>query len=349
MTTRNELFEPLVALATGLAAALALVDTSSATLQESAVLLALIALVVSLQPRRWIWAMAAIVAGWWLAVLAVKFLPEVLNPVPSVAQAVGGAAMFNTPYEGPEIAALLSVAIPALIMVALTTRSLTRPARRLDPEASRQSPQTNAAASSSRMPALPRGPIVVVIGTAILAFTLVPDLMAYLQQESTPLPYSWDTSNHVAWQALIEWGLVPMKDFFYPYGFQWLFSLRSFGPGFAWLAQIAMLTISGWSLWRLSGRRTWCVLACLLALVLAGAWGGAPFWRWLPALLIPVTYAALGPARHARMGSGHLVFGATCLLAALIEPDLLGLGLAGAILMLVGDFVRASSRGEEGA
>ena len=41
-----------------------------------------------------------------------------------------------------------------------------------------------------------------------------------------------------------------MKDFFYPYGFQWLYSLRSFGPLFQWLAQIAMLARRYWALFR---------------------------------------------------------------------------------------------------
>jgi hypothetical protein len=64
------------------------------------------------------------------------------------------------------------------------------------------------------------------MGAAIVAFTLVPDLRAYLHKESAPLRYGWDTSNLTASQGFVEIGLVPMKDFFYPYGFQWLYDLQ---------------------------------------------------------------------------------------------------------------------------
>ncbi len=125
-------------------------------------------------------------------------------------------------------------------------------------------------------------------------------MRAWLHQESTPLVYGWDLSNLTAWQGLVQMGLVPMKDFFYPYGFQWLYALRSFGPLFQWLAQIAMLGVATWALLRLTRGRTIRVLACLLAVALVGTWS-PQLWRYLPALLVPIAYGALRPTAHRRL------------------------------------------------
>jgi hypothetical protein len=172
----------------------------------------------------------------------------------------------------------------------------------------------------------------------MVAFTLVPNLRAYLHLESAPLGYGWDASNLTAWQGFVEMGLVPMRDFFYPYGFQWLYELRSIGPLFQWLTQIAMLAAAGWALLRLSGGRSVRVLACLVAVAFVAAW--TPFlWRYLPPLLVAVAYGALQPVAHARLTRAHWVFGAICLLAALIEPDLLALGLVGIACILAGELV----------
>lgn len=178
------------------------------------------------------------------------------------------------------------------------------------------------------------------IGAAVVAFAIVPDLRTYLNDAGRHLGYDWDVSNVTAWQLFVQLGYVPMKDFFYPYGFQWLYNMGSIGPVIQWLAEIAMIGIAGWSLWRITGGRTWRTLACLVMLVLVGSWGHES-WRYLPAFVLAIAYAALGPARHSRLTIGHLVFFGACLLAVFVGPDVLGVGVFGAVLVLAGELIRS--------
>jgi len=300
-----------------------------------AAFVALGALVVAFPLDRWALGAAALVATWLIAVLVVKYLPNVFNPPPPVGQAVGGAAFFDTPYRGGQIGAVVSVAIPAvcaLAVVAIEKRRERTPGA--DPEVE---PGSQVAVASSPAPA--SGSMWMWIGAAILAFTLVPDLREYLRNAGDAIPYSWDVSNLTAWQGFVQMGLTPMKGFFYPYGFQWLYTDGNFGPVFQWIAQVAMIALAAWSLWRLTSGSTWRVLACLFAALLVGYWGGVETWRYFPALLVPVTYAAIGPGTHSRLGREHAVFFAACLLAALVEPDLLLFGIAGALLVVGGQIV----------
>jgi hypothetical protein len=74
------------------------------------------------------------------------------------------------------------------------------------------------------------------IGAALIAFPILlvaiaamPNLRAMIGASRT-LEYvpAWDSNNLIFWQYLInKTNLVPMKDFFWPYGFQWLFDLAA--------------------------------------------------------------------------------------------------------------------------
>ena len=213
-----------------------------------------------------------------------------------------------------------------------------------DPDASARvesrpgGPVVSPGASPSR-PGSSKRPVLMWVGIAVLVFSLVPDLKASLEGSGAPIPYSWDTSNIIAWASFIRTGLTPMKDFFYPYGFQSLYELQSFGPLFEWLAEAGTLAVAGWSLWTLSGGRTMRVLACLLVTLVLADWAAGEIWRYLPALLVPVAYAAAGPASSSRLNRGHLALFLSCLLAVLIEPDLLLYGAVGAFLVLLGELV----------
>ena len=241
---------------------------------------------------------------------------------------------------------MLSVAVP--ILAAISATALSVRGRGWSPPvsvsaAAAGTDQAGAGGSSSQSR---RDMQILLIGAGLIVLSLIPDLLAYLKAEGSPLGYTWDTSNGITWQLLVEQGFVPMKDFFYPYGYQWLYGLRSFGPALQWLSETAMIAISAWSLWRLSGRRAWRVLACLLVLAAIAGWG--QIWRYLPAVLIPLCYAALGQAGRAHTARDRLIFGATCLLAALTEPDLLGLGLLGVVFVLIGELVAGELQWERG-
>ena len=304
------------------------------SLRVGAVFIALGALVLALPAERWVIGAIALVAAWLIAAVSVRYLPDVINPGPPVGQAVGAAAFFDTPYRGAQIAAVLAVAVPVLIALGLVVRpALVRWGNRTS------SPSVGGGQRPSNvLPVVGGSPTAMWIGVAILAFTLAPDLHSYLNHAGDPVSYSWDLSNVTTWQLFVARGLVPMKDFFDPYGLQWLYTIQNYGPMFLWLVQVATLAIAGWSLWRLSGGRTWRVIACLLVVVLVGQWGWDA-WRYAPGFVLATTYAAVGPARHSRFVFGHLVLFAAALLAAFVGPDVLGIGLGGVALVLLGEVV----------
>jgi hypothetical protein len=307
--------------------------------------IALGAVVLALDSNRWLLGLGALISAWFVAFLTIKYVPQLINPGPPVSVAVGQAAFDGTPYRGSQLGAVVSVGV--FVLIALTSVALPAVARWRS--GSREKVARPSVSPSPRTARPNRnGPLVVLIGVAVLAATIVPDLRAYLKLEHAPVAYGpsfgWDVANGVAWHQFVQLGLVPMKDFFYPYGFQWLYELRSFGPVFAWLTQVAILAVAAWSAWRLSGGRTARVLACLLAVVLIGL-AGSEAWRYLPAFLVGTTYAALGPLAHKRLQPEHLIFGASCLVALLTGFEVLGIGLAGAVMVLAGEAVAGRVRG----
>jgi hypothetical protein len=326
-----------------LAVAIVAVVTSGAdqnALQVAAILIGVTTVTVAAGGSRWLFVIAGLLSSWLVAALTIRYLPGALVLQPSVAQAVGQASLDDTPYRGAQIAAVVSVATPTLIALAAWAM-WRRKGRSPDAGAKQGSQQAEAPLAAPK-----NSPLAMRVGIALLVFSIVPDLRTYLDQASLPVAYSWDGANLTAWQGFIQLGLTPMKDFFFPYGFQWLYAARSVGPLYEWAAQAAMFAIAGWSLWRLTNGRTWRVLACLLGVLMIASWdfftvtwGGDPTWRFLPALLIPLSYAAAGPARHRQLVRGHAVFGAACFLAVALEPDLLLMGIAGAILVFLGEIV----------
>jgi hypothetical protein len=306
----------------------------------------MLATALTVLPRRAaLWGFAILIVAWFLGAGGPRYLPDLYNPQPSVASSIGGAAFVDSPYEGSEIAAVLAL-IVVLAAAGVYEFVRVRRGRAAEPDSAPTTKNTTAA-SAKRLGRPTAAAAVVTVGTALIAFTIVPDLRAYVLGYTTPLVYNWDLSNLESWQAFVGMGLTPMKDFFYPYGFQYLFTLRSFGPVFQWLEQVLCLAIVAWSTWRLTGGHAWRTLACVLLTVLVGQWA-VELWRYLPALLIPVSYAALGQHRDWRPTASHGVFLLTCVLAGLVEADLLLLGFVGLACVVAGDVVagdRAWCRG----
>jgi hypothetical protein len=322
---------------TTLIVGLAIQDLGDDALRVITIFVPVIVTVVVVMERRWVLGVTALVATWLAALVVLKYFPHVFDPDPRVGEAVGGAAFSGTPYEGLQIAGVISVVMIAAVALAVAAREASR--RRAVVDAEQTAGAKRLAFGWPAVPARPSKWLWICV--AVLVFALIPDLRAYLRTSSQHVGYGWDVSNLTAWQGLVQMGLVPMKDFFYPYGFQWLYTLASYGPLIQWFAQGVMLTLAAWSLWRLTVGNIWQVLACLLAMLFVAYWGvsaATEAWRYLPALLIPLTYAAIGPGTHTRLGSEHAMFFAACLLAALVEADLLVTGVLGALLVLVGQF-----------
>lgn len=276
--------------------------------------------------RRRVVGVAALAGAWLAAVVAMDVLPRHFSPRPAVTVAVGGAAYFDTPYMGAQVAEVLGLSL--VLAVGLVVAVALRRAGR--------APAAVAFPAAPMAPADRRTRRLLLAGCALVALTLVPDVRAFVNNGSAVAPYNWDVGNGVAWVWFLDHGLVPMKDFFYPYGHTWVFRLLPAGGLLEWLDRVALLSLVAWSVWRLSGRRVVPVVLCLGAVAVAGTWTPS-LWRYLPALVVPATYAALGPARHTRLARGHLVFGAACLFTALLEADLLIYALAGCGLVFMGE------------
>jgi hypothetical protein len=272
---------------------------------------------------------AAAGAAWVVAVLAVQVVPDHLNPGPPVADAVGVSAFDGAPYRGGQIAAVLAIGT-VLAAGLIAARALRR--------------RADVGADPAMEPAAPgSGGRVVLLGLAVAALSLTPDLQDFaFSIANLPGGSHWDRSNLAAWDYLVDQGLVPMKDFFYPYGHQWLYRMLPWGAYIKWLLQISMLALAAWALWRLV-RRPVAVAICLIAPAVVGASDPA-LWRYLPPYLMAVTYAALPPASHRRPVLGHLAFGAACLLSVFVGPELLIYGVAGCAFVLVGELVSARLR-----
>ena len=266
----------------------------------------------------------ALVATWIVVFVLVEGLPRIFNPGPPVSEAVGGASFAGTPYRGAQFAAVAAMGLIAAAALAVAARigKLVK-AGAAKPE-------------SGEEPGVGRRSKIAIAGTALVCLSLAPDLRATMEDAVRPGATTWDTSNFVAWDFFANQGLVPMRDFFYPYGLQWLFDLFPQGPLVMWLARSATLAVIAWALWRLSGHSAPRVILSLLVVAAIG-FGDDFLWRYMPAMALPLAYAAMGPAQHRRLTSGHAVFGAAAVLALLLEPDFLLFGIAGMGLVLLGE------------
>jgi hypothetical protein len=296
------------------------------------VLLGLAVPVIAVSPRRSPAALCALAAGWFGTYLLMRGVPDVIDPLPPVSNAVGRASYTGTSEVGAQIAAIATAI--AMILGAVAVVLLGRRVHLIP-----------SGEQTWRAPTPRAGdwPIRIAVGSTVLvALTLVPDI----EKSFHPFPLiagaEWDTANLAVWADLIQRGSTPMEDFFYPYGGQWLYQLVPDGPALRWLAQSALLAMAAWSIWRLSERRPGRVAACMVALGLVGTWDDATVWRYLPGLLVATTYAALGPARHPRPVRAHLIFGFACLFAAFLEADLLIYGMTGAAFVFVGELLSGS-------
>lgn len=329
-TAANPLDLIATAAAAALAGALLLLITTSDAVEEAGAVALIGALAVPLlypAPVRERIALAiALVGAWAVTVALLTALPDLINPAPSVSQAVGGAVFAGIEYQGRGIALAISFAL--LVAVAVAGLAVRRDDAVTEPAAPAEDRTVDAGGSNP-------GWWLAAI-TLLVAFTVLPSAADYFPVQRPLIP-SWDTSNLELWDYLASEGAVAMRDFFFPYGGQWVFALIPEGPLLRWGTQVAMLGFAAWALCRLGGRDVLRVGACLLALTLIATWN--PFvWRFLPGFLIPLAYAAIAPATG-RLTGNHLVFGLVCLFTGLYEADLLLYGVAGCALVLLGDLV----------
>ena len=222
--------------------------------------------------------MTGVVGATLLAVLALPWVTQdVLTLRDDVSEAVG-----YSPYIGVwkardrsilQLAAFFAFAFPALAALALWLR------RRRDgtPSGTEEPPP-------SREPRRWTATALVAAPIALLALFGVPDLRAMAGAAATPYSPHFDSNNFLFWRYLIrQTDLEPMADFFWPYGFQWLFQ-----ESLPWseLASYAVY-LSFW---------TWLVLGTYWALArYVGGRGLALRYAGLIGFWLVVTLAGLIP------------------------------------------------------
>ncbi len=295
-------------------------------LLTGAALLGVLAPLAVLRPRAAGVAALALAATWLAGYALYRWLPAGLGAGVPVDDAVGGAAFFEFPYQHRQLAGGVLVVL-VLAGAAIVAR--------------RGAPAAGAPPAGSR-----RSAWLTALGAGVALLTLFPDLDALLVAPSrAPFGVTWDVQSLVTWDWLQQQGLKPMVDFWYPYGNFALLQDFPSGPlwRFAW--QGVLLAVAAWSLYRLAGPRPLRIALCLLAVVLisllepASVFVPPNFWRYLPALLIPVAYAAAGPLRSRRLTPAHAVLFGLCALTGAMEADILLYGVGGMVFVAAGELL----------
>jgi hypothetical protein len=283
---------------------------------------------ISLPAGRRLVGLTIAIVGWFVALGIAEGVTAVYNPDPPTSNAIGAATYFGSAYWGTEVAAALTalIALAAVVVPVLARRRFAAEPAAPDPPDGRPHPSR-------------RGAVVVAVGLGLIALSLLPDVRGAAFDTLSKFPASWDAANRITWSWLLQRGAMPMRDFFFPYGYEWTFQVFPLGPVWQWLNDVAILGLSAWTLWRLGNRSVVRVLLGLLALALLATWGDGE-WRYAPALLVPLSYAALGPGRSTRLTWRHAVFLAACLVAAFNGADLLyAYGLGGLACVLVAEWL----------
>ena len=158
----------------------------------------------------------------------------------------------------------------------------------------------------------------------VLAFLFfLPNLLEILQSMSR-IAYrndSWDAANTLLWGALINKGLLPYRDFWYPYGGFYV-QLQRFPAGHIW--GILHCTVIVWFLFlgllRITGRRlidTLMIFGVILVPLLLGIMGG--WHRYLMPIDVVLLYAAICDVPRLEWKS-HLPFAALAGYVCFSEP-----------------------------
>lgn len=180
---------------------------------------------------------------------------------------------------------------------------------------------------------------VVVFSLVLVVAAFLPDLRQLVASTKvTQYSNGFDSTDLLAWTAFASRGLVPMKDFWYPYGNDLIFQSSLFGgPMLYFLYQAVGVAGYGLVFWRLSGRRAVVTCLALLGLVLAGPLIGE-FPRYGFAFMIGLVFCVVRatPSSRARLWS-RVALTVIVAMAAFIEPDLLAYAGTGVLIAMLFD------------
>lgn len=184
------------------------------------------------------------------------------------------------------------------------------------------------------------GVTVAVVAIAALGY-FAPNLKSVLHFATTQTyPPGWDAENILAWNEFSGRGLVPMKDFWYPYGNFWLFH-ASMLKGVVALAIYQLFLFAGfwWIFWVAAGRRLLPASGAALGLLFA-----QPliyeFARYSLGLLIALAYACIDPHAERIRQVPRIVFAALTTIGLFLDPVLVAYAAFGVVALLAIDLAR---------
>ncbi|MDR1243030.1 MAG: hypothetical protein LBM00_09675 [Deltaproteobacteria bacterium] len=164
----------------------------------------------------------------------------------------------------------------------------------------------------------------------------LPPLTPYPEFSLPPFQAHWDYNNLLAWRAFLAEGMLPYRDFWYPYAGLSFFELPYPWNSFARsIINTALYLVLFFSLHELTQKRVWktvCVFAALIVLMLSDP---SPIRYIVPILCVICSYASIDNSKSSPQG-GHLLFTAAVALNLLLEPlNLFRVGLPIAALLVV--------------
>ncbi|MEP6661035.1 MAG: hypothetical protein ABJD24_14055 [Acidimicrobiales bacterium] len=125
-----------------------------------------------------------------------------------------------------------------------------------------------------------------VIIPLLFAVITLPSAKNIAAQRIAPLPVgSWDSANLLTWDHFFARGLLPMKDFWYPYGNLIVFSAGLLGALLQWVATALALVAVASALWHIS-RRSAAVIVGMAAVAVVELSFGSGFRYIYPVAIV---------------------------------------------------------------
>jgi hypothetical protein len=249
-----------------------------------------------------------------LAMLAVHIAYAFPNRPDPVDQAVGMAAFRSLSVLPNRVVAIVTV-LAALILSAVMI-FIARHVRRRDAGIAPSAAAIDSSNGRYRVPAA----IAVVIVTIVIASIPFGDVYTRIAVHSQlPFTNDWDANNVNLWSYLTFQGFRPLRDFWFPYGGTWVFSLPPpWGPLWEAGMRAAVYVTCFLALVRLCGVIPAILIVYLILVCDRIQLMWAPS-RYLLGANIALAYVAVGEIR-ARFTPGHLLFGVALSLALFFEP-----------------------------
>ena len=279
-------------------------------------------------------ALAALLATWLLAYLGILLGVAQIATLPPVSDAVGGAAYWGTPVIGAQLGAAATAAV--LLLAAVGFAKLCGRSADASPVAVENVAEPTGSA---------REWLWIGLGTLICVAALTPRLGSSVLDSLRGAPPRWDFQNLIAWEWAIDRGLVPGRDFFFPYGGIEAFYRFPEGVVLLWLSKAATLGLVAWAIGRLSEPRERIsrALVAVVVVVLLGEWSEST-WRYAVPVAIVAAYASAGPLHGGRSKRTWAVIAAAFIGCGLYGLDLLGYAAVGCLAVASGELLSGNAR-----